>query len=103
MATPTCEDGKTCPSIHLEDLRQVEASGKDGAMTVQPDRRLERKTVMKLDFLLVPMMCGLYLLAFLDRSNIGNARIAGLQEDLAMSDHQYQTGTSQVRVQIWAS
>jgi hypothetical protein len=34
----------------------------------------------------------LYLLAFLDRSNIGNARVAGLQADLGMSDHQYETG-----------
>lgn len=48
--------------------------------------------MMKLDFLLVPLMCGLYLLAFLDRSNIGNARIAGLQTDLGISDHQYQIG-----------
>jgi hypothetical protein len=26
------------------------------------------------------------------RSNIGNARVAGLQSDLGLSDHQYQTG-----------
>ncbi|KAG6889428.1 hypothetical protein C0995_001196 [Termitomyces sp. Mi166 len=29
------------------------------------------------------------LLSFLDRSNIANARVAGLQEDLMLSDHQY--------------
>ena len=27
-----------------------------------------------------------------NRSNIGNARVAGLQADLGLSDHQYQTG-----------
>jgi hypothetical protein len=54
--------------------------------------RLERRTVTKLDLLLVPSMSILYLCAFLDRSNIGNARVAGLQTDLALSDHQYQTG-----------
>jgi MFS family permease len=53
--------------------------------------RLEQKTVTKLDLLLVPSMSILYLCAFLDRSNIGNARVAGLQEDLHISDHQYQT------------
>ncbi|KAF9026961.1 MFS general substrate transporter [Hymenopellis radicata] len=31
-----------------------------------------------------------YLLSFLDRVNIGNARIAGLQADLGLTDHQYQ-------------
>jgi hypothetical protein len=54
--------------------------------------RLERKTVTKLDLLLVPAMSILYLAAFLDRTNVGNARVAGLQTDLKMSDHQYQTG-----------
>jgi hypothetical protein len=96
MPSSTCDAGKTLASIHLEDLRDVEGSGKDAATTPQLDRRLERKTVLKLDLLLVPLMCGLYLLAFMDRANIGNARVAGLQEDLNMSDHQYQTGMPQV-------
>lgn len=56
--------------------------------------KLESQTVFRLDILLVPMMCAIYLLAFLDRANIGNARIAGLQEDLGLTDRQYQTGTS---------
>lgn len=78
--------------MNLEDFEQVEASPKDGRPALQLERRLERKTVMKLDVLLVPIVCGLYLLAFLDRANIGNARVAGLQEDLSMTDRQYQTG-----------
>jgi hypothetical protein len=53
--------------------------------------RLERKTITKLDLLLVPSMSILYLLAFLDRTNVGNARVAGLQTDLKISDTQYQT------------
>lgn len=31
----------------------------------------------------------LYLLAYLDRGNIGNARLAGLEEDLNMTGEQY--------------
>jgi hypothetical protein len=60
--------------------------------------RLERKTVTKLDLLLVPSMSILYLLAFLDRTNVGNARVAGLQSDLGISDHQYQTGKFTIAV-----
>ena len=33
-----------------------------------------------------------YLISFVDRSNIGNARVAGLQKDLKLSDVQYETG-----------
>lgn len=34
-------------------------------------------------------MCFLYLLAFLDRANIGNAKIAGLTQDLGLSISQF--------------
>lgn len=34
-------------------------------------------------------LCLLYLLAFLDRTNIGNARIAGLQKDAGLSATQF--------------
>lgn len=58
----------------------------------QSENTLDKKRVLRLDLLLVPMMSAIYLLAFLDRANIGNARIAGLQDDLKLTDHQYQTG-----------
>ena len=34
-------------------------------------------------------LCFLYLLAFLDRTNIGNAKIAGLTTDLGLSVESY--------------
>ncbi|KAJ5746294.1 hypothetical protein N7520_011476 [Penicillium odoratum] len=50
----------------------------------------EREVVRIFDKRLVPFLALLYLLAFLDRSNIGNAKIAGLQEDLQLSSSQYE-------------
>ena len=38
---------------------------------------------------MIPFLCLLYLLSFLDRTNIGNAKIAGLQKDLKMTDGQW--------------
>lgn len=35
----------------------------------------ERKLIRKIDFYVVPWLALLYLLNFLDRSNIGNARV----------------------------
>ncbi|CAH0025582.1 unnamed protein product, partial [Clonostachys rhizophaga] len=49
----------------------------------------ERKTLRKMDLHIIPILSVLYLLCFLDRSNIGNAKIEGLMEDLSLSSHQY--------------
>ncbi|CDO76936.1 hypothetical protein BN946_scf185006.g18 [Trametes cinnabarina] len=43
----------------------------------------------KLDLTVLPVVTMIYFLSSLDRSNIGNARIAGLQKQLKMSDDQY--------------
>ncbi|KAI1415869.1 MFS general substrate transporter [Hypoxylon sp. FL1857] len=49
----------------------------------------EKKILRKMDIRLIPMLAILYLLSFLDRGNIGNAKIEGLQEDLMMSSDEY--------------
>lgn len=48
-----------------------------------------KKTLRKMDMRLIPMLAILYLLSFLDRSNIGNAKIQGLQTDLNLTGTQY--------------
>jgi phosphatidylinositol 3,5-bisphosphate 5-phosphatase len=50
----------------------------------------ERTVLRRLDRRLVLFVALLYLLSFLDRSNIGNARIAGLTEDLNLDSAQYE-------------
>lgn len=49
----------------------------------------EAAVLRKMDIRLVPMLSALYLLAFLDRSNIGNVKIEGLLNDLHMTGPQY--------------
>ncbi|CZT25765.1 related to permease of the major facilitator superfamily [Ramularia collo-cygni] len=44
----------------------------------------ERRLVRKLDMWLSPMMVLVFLVSYLDRSNIGNAAIAGMTEDLGL-------------------
>jgi len=55
----------------------------------QIDPVLEKRVVRKLDRHIIPLVMTLYLLAFLDRSNIGNARIAGMTKDLKLTDAKY--------------
>ncbi|KAG6848802.1 hypothetical protein H0H93_013907, partial [Arthromyces matolae] len=52
------------------------------------DPRLERAW-RKIDFRVVPIVAIFYLLAFLDRGNLGNARVAGMQKELKLTNHQY--------------
>lgn len=48
-----------------------------------------QKTLNKMDRKLIPMLAILYLLSFLDRGNIGNAKIQGMLTDLKMSGTEY--------------
>lgn len=50
---------------------------------------MESRVVRKMDLFLLPLMCMLYFLSNLDKSNIGNADLAGLSESLGLKDNQY--------------
>lgn len=54
----------------------------------------ERQLVRKLDLHIIPLIMALYLFSFLDRVNIGNARLYGLEEDLGLSSQQFQVSVS---------
>ncbi|OAG43195.1 hypothetical protein AYO21_02481 [Fonsecaea monophora] len=53
------------------------------------NRKAERKLVRKQDLTILPLLGLGYMMGVLDRSNIGNARLMGIQKDLKLSDHQY--------------
>lgn len=58
------------------------------------DQAAEKRLVRKLDLHIVPVVILLYLLSFLDRVNIGNARLYGLEDDLNLTGNQFQIATS---------
>jgi hypothetical protein len=49
------------------------------------DNKQTSKLLRKMDGHLLPFLALLYLLSFLDRANIGNAKLAGLEKDLKMT------------------
>ncbi|KAH9047698.1 major facilitator superfamily domain-containing protein [Lactarius hengduanensis] len=57
----------------------------------EADALQDRKLLRKVDLRLLPILTLLYLLSFLDRSNIGNAKIDGLTTDLHVSPPAYNT------------
>ncbi|KIY50207.1 MFS general substrate transporter [Fistulina hepatica ATCC 64428] len=73
-----------------EKLKQEENSTSSGHdETISLDENLEKTVWRKMDTWVLPVAAVFYLLSFLDRTNLGNARIAGLQTDLKMTDYQY--------------
>ncbi|KAK4167141.1 putative transporter [Cladorrhinum sp. PSN259] len=61
----------------------------DAHLTAAEKAEVDRKLLWRLDKKLMPWLCFLYLLAFLDRTNIGNAKIAGLNKDLGLTTSSY--------------
>lgn len=54
----------------------------------------EQRLIRKIDLHILPFVVLLYLFSFLDRVNIGNARLYGLEEDLGLVGDQYQVAVS---------
>lgn len=57
----------------------------DSNESVKPKGTINEKALLrKLDYRLLPPLTILYLLSFLDRSNVGNARLEGMADDINM-------------------
>ncbi|WVW85207.1 hypothetical protein I302_107245 [Kwoniella bestiolae CBS 10118] len=55
---------------------------------------LDKAITKKIDILLMPTLMALYILNYLDRQNIGSAKIAGITTDLNMTTSQYNTAVA---------
>ena len=73
------------------DLAHPAAGYGDGEVATLPPGVSERKLITKIDLRVIPVLSVLYLLAFIDRTNVANAAIFGLQKDLGLSSTQYST------------
>ncbi|MCJ1467670.1 hypothetical protein MMC07_006295 [Pseudocyphellaria aurata] len=54
-----------------------------------PSHTTQRRLVTQIDLRVIPVLSILYLLAFLDRTNIANASVFGLQNDLKLKPNEY--------------
>jgi hypothetical protein len=55
---------------------------------------LNKKVLRKLDWKFLPCITFMLLMNYLDRINVSNARLAGMQEDLGMTDVEWSAGIS---------
>lgn len=61
-----------------------------GSSFVRPTPEEEARVIRKLDWRLLPMVFVLYSLSVLDRSNLGNAKLAGLEDSIDLTGNHYQ-------------
>jgi len=74
----------------MQDIKYVEEAEESVSTETDADRVAEEKAlVRKIDIALLPCIWIMYLLSYMDRTNIGNAKVAGMTEDLNMSSDQY--------------
>lgn len=81
------------PSPSMESGEKEKASQEDHVIALNAEADVsqvdERKLVRKIDLHLIPWLSLLYLLSFLDRTSIGNAKLYGLEKTLHLTDKQY--------------
>ncbi|KAK6369286.1 hypothetical protein LTS17_009626 [Exophiala oligosperma] len=74
-----------------EHQTEVENASIDSeeALGTEEDSKYNRRVNRKLDIYLLPIICFIYLLGYLDRANVGNARVAGFTKDIKLTDWEY--------------
>ena len=73
--------------VEREAGSSTEADAEQNAHNRIMQDRLNRRTLHKLDLILLPFLSLLFLLNSLDKSNIGNAESAGFTHDAGLSSH----------------
>ncbi|KAI1388760.1 MFS general substrate transporter [Hypoxylon trugodes] len=68
---------------------EADSNPQDASLTSYTPEQ-EARVVSKLDWNLMTLFFVLYMLAYLDRGNIGNAKIAGMDKDLNLVGNKYQ-------------
>ncbi|KFY95411.1 hypothetical protein V500_02803 [Pseudogymnoascus sp. VKM F-4518 (FW-2643)] len=76
-------------TFHNAAERGQTATDSHGQSLVQFDPDAERRLRLKIDLYIVPTVALLYLFCFIDRANIGNARLAGFEKDLGLKGYDY--------------
>ncbi|GKT93021.1 nicotinamide mononucleotide permease [Colletotrichum tofieldiae] len=83
----TMEKRETISNEHEHALSK--GAELEGVDTYVADTDEEKKLVRKIDTYLLPLIFIMYLLSYMDRTNIGNAKIAGMDRDLNLDSGRY--------------
>jgi hypothetical protein len=92
-SSPTPSLSKETVSDREHHLERADKYDFGGESQLPPPPTLskeeERKLWRKIDLRLMPMLCLMYLMSFMDRGNIGNAKLEGLESQLDLTGNRY--------------
>lgn len=94
MRKQTSPNGVAVGGSSMDEKTEHSATDAHGRSLVHVDAQEEARVRLKMDLGLIPLVSLLYLLAFIDRSNIGNARLAGLEKDLHLQGSEFNVALS---------
>jgi hypothetical protein len=94
--TPASNDSSADEKPQVQTAEDVPINGHndinkhyDRRLAPQYSKKEENAVIRKLDWHLMPLIFVLYSLSVLDRSNLGNARISGMEDDIDLSGNRY--------------
>ena len=73
----------------MEDVHNIKTEAQAQARISRFTKEEEEAVIRKLDWHLMPLIFVLYSFSVLDRSNLGNAKIAGMQDDIDLGGNRY--------------
>ncbi|KAJ5749374.1 vitamin H transporter [Penicillium nucicola] len=82
-------DSSDMKELGKAESEQIEHAGVHEAASFSAEE--ERALVRKIDLTLLPTIWIMYLLSYMDRTNIGNAKVSGMEIDLNLTSNQYST------------
>ena len=83
MDDPKTADAPTASHHHKLEGHDVESH------VIPVSLEAAKRVCRTFDRRLLPLVCLLYVLSYLDRGNIGNAKTAGIAKDLHLSNSQW--------------
>ena len=86
------------PMAEKSTVEMIESLSNESSESLGYDEKATKRLVRKVDLRLLPFLALLYLLSFLDRTNIGNARLAKLEKTLGMEGLDYNVCPSRLCV-----
>jgi len=87
MAVPAKKASSELSSHEKGGSIEKEFDVRTPSALIDPDA--ERRLVRKLDCVLLPLFTVIYMCNFIDRTAVGNAKVAGLEKDLGMSGYDF--------------
>ncbi|KAH7162017.1 MFS transporter [Dactylonectria estremocensis] len=93
--TPGSFQEKSHTGSGKEDIDRIDSNDEAQTSSAESlDPVAEAKLLLKLDAHFVPVIMLVYLTCFLDRTNIGNVKVAGMPEDIGASAQEFSTAVS---------